>query len=64
MFSNVTDPPDFEVETASGTEEVEIGRYLAQERADLDLTGSLPEHLCEAVPEAIRVTWETGELEC
>ncbi len=64
MFSNVPDSTGFEVETPSGTEEVEIGRYLAQERADLDLTDSLPEHLCDVVPEAIRVTWESGDLEC
>ncbi|MFP3881064.1 MAG: hypothetical protein ACLFWH_01955 [Actinomycetota bacterium] len=64
MFSNVPNSPMFEVETASGTEEVDVGRYLAQERADLDLTDSLPEHLCEAAPEAIRVTWEKGEHKC
>lgn len=64
MFSNVPDPTDFEVETASGTEEVDVGHYLAQERADLDLTDSLPKHLCEVVPDAIRITWESGELEC
>lgn len=64
MFSNVPISVEFVVETSSGREEVDPGRYLVQDRADLDLTRWMPSHLCDVVSDAVRVTWDDGELEC
>jgi hypothetical protein len=64
MFSKPPYSVAFTIETTQSAEVVDLETYSAHSRGDLDLTGAMPAHLCAAHPEAIRVTWEGGSLEC
>lgn len=64
MFSTAREAPAFMVVTGEGETPVELGDYMAGPRGDVDIVGLLPPHLCNVVPGALWVTWETGEFEC
>lgn len=64
MFSGSEAFPDFIVVTSSGEQEVSIEDYLLRQRAELDVVGALPPHLCAVVPGAVMVTWEGGSYRC
>ncbi len=64
MFSRTPHSVQFVLHTPSGPTEVDINQYMARARGDIDLTTSMPFHLCSVHDEALRVTWESGELEC
>jgi hypothetical protein len=64
MFSKPPYSVEFTIETAQSAEVVSLETHSANLRGDLDLTGPMPAHLCAVYPEAIRVTWERGSLEC
>ena len=55
---------DFEVVTPSGVIQIDPDDVLAKPRGDMHLDDLLPPYLCAIYPEAIRVTWSEGELEC
>lgn len=64
MFSTARETPAFVVATEEGEAPVELDDYMAGPRGDVDIVGLLPPHLCNVVPGALRVTWESGEFEC
>jgi len=64
MFSTAEQSPVFVVHTQDETMEIALGDFMARVRADIDIVSLMPPHLCEVVPDADRVTWETGEHVC
>lgn len=64
MFTAAEEAPEFVVVTADSEIEVELLDYLARARADIDIVGSMPEHLCTVIPGAVSVSWQTGEFKC
>jgi len=64
MFSTAGTPADFAVHTDSGSEEVNLNVLTAQLRADMPLTELVPPFLCDTVPGAIEVTWQSGGYSC
>ena len=64
MFSSAGRQYDFSVATNDGEIEVDLEDYMAIVRADLDLTEVMPEHLCNVIPDAQRVTWRSGSHQC
>lgn len=64
MFSTARETPSFVVIKESETAEIRLGDYMAGTRGDIDIVGVLPPHLCDVVPGALRITWESGEYEC
>ncbi len=65
MFSEEGTPLGLGVHTTDGSEiEIDPGDYMAMVRVDVDILDLLPPHLCTVVPDAARVTWEGGSLEC
>lgn len=64
MFSSSVAVPKFSVATAEGEFEVELSRYMARIRADIDIVTLIPPHLCATVPGAQRVTWADSEYTC
>lgn len=65
MFSAGRPAPEFRVETPEGALEIDHTVYMANPRSDIDVYALMPRHLCEVVPEAIRVTWpQGGSLSC
>jgi len=57
MFSGARGAPQFVVETDDGEEAIALQDYMANVRVDVDITSSLPAHLCRVIPEAVRVSW-------
>lgn len=64
MFSVTRLAPEFVVVTGTEDMEIVIEDYMARVRADIDIAGLLPAHLCAVVPDARKVTWEDGEHPC
>ncbi len=64
MYATSPQATRYTVHTDIGSDEVTASRFMAVPRADLPLENLLPPHLCRVVDGAIRVTWESGELEC
>lgn len=64
MFSTSTPRPEFVVHTDSRTESVDLDAITARLRADLPLTETIPEHICQITSGAISVTWENGSFSC
>lgn len=64
MFSRTPHSVQFVIHTPTDTTDVVLRQHMAQVRGDIDLTGLMPAHLCLVYDEAIRVTWDSGELEC
>ena len=64
MFSKPPYSVEFTIETLRGAEVADLETYSAHPRGDLDLTGTMPAHLCAMHPEATRVTWDAGSFEC
>lgn len=64
MFSTVRESPEFVVEMPAQQREIALEDYVAEVRGEIDLEGLLPPHLCDVFPDAIRVTWESGEFTC
>lgn len=64
MFSTARETPSFVVVTEDGELPVALKDYMAGPRGDIDIVGLLPPHLCNTVPGALRVTWESGEHQC
>ena len=64
MFSTYRESPQFVVETPTQQREISLEDYVAGVRGEIDLEGLLPPHLCNVFPDAIEVTWESGEFTC
>lgn len=64
MFSRAPNHVEFYVETPTGITQADFRQYMARTRGDIDLTKSMPAHLCSIEPNAVRVTWDSGTLEC
>ena len=64
MFTAAEEAPEFVVVTPDDQIEIELLDYLARARADIDIVGSMPAHLCTVFPEAVLVTWQSGEFTC
>lgn len=64
MFSRTPHSIQFVIHTPTDTTDVELHEYMAQVRGDIDLTEVLPPHLCAVSEDAVKVTWDSGELEC
>lgn len=64
MFSVGEPLPAFEVVTATGSERIDLNDYTARARDEIDAVALLPPHLCEVVPGATRIVWDTGEWPC
>lgn len=64
MFSTARETPAFVVETPEGSIEIDINEYMAGARGDVDIIGGMPQHLCQVVPGAVRIKWESGEYRC
>jgi hypothetical protein len=65
MFSKSSTPPGFVVRMNDGAEvEISLDDYTAILRADIALIDRMPPHLCAIMPDALSVTWQTGEFQC
>jgi len=64
MFSAGSSLPAFEVVKESGTEPVALDDYMAKARPEIDGVTLLPPHLCEVIPGATSIVWDTGEWTC
>lgn len=64
MFSHAPATTEFTVHTAEGGETIVLADFMARPRTDLPLTAIMPPHICESVPGAISVSWNTGEYTC
>ncbi|MGH8946000.1 MAG: hypothetical protein ACRDVL_07625 [Acidimicrobiia bacterium] len=64
MFSTGSRIPAFEVVTEAGTESVSLDDYMARVRDEIDGVAHLPPHLCNVIPGAERILWDTGEWKC
>lgn len=64
MFTAAEEAPEFVVVTEDSEIEIELLDYLARARADIDIVGSMPAHLCEVVAGAVSVSWQSGEFTC
>lgn len=64
MFSRSPHSVQFIVHTPTGSTEVDVSQYMSVVRGDIDLTTAMPMHLCSVHDDAVRITWETEELEC
>lgn len=65
MFSASYPPANFVVTTRDGGQvEIDLDDYVVDPRVDVDLVRWLPPHLCQIIPEALGVTWDSGTFEC
>lgn len=64
MFSRAPHSVEFTLHTPTDETPVDVRRYMARARGDIELIASMPSHLCSVHDDAIKVTWESGELEC
>lgn len=64
MFSVARSAPKFVVETDTGDREIVLEEYMARVRADIEITGLLPSHLCEVLPGAVVVSWDGTSHQC
>lgn len=64
MFSGSRAYPTMNVITSAGEQQVRIEEWLLRARVELDITESLPAHLCEVVPGAQIVTWDEETYRC
>jgi hypothetical protein len=64
MYSVARPSPQFVVSTSAGDVDIRLHDYMARVRADIDIVGLLPPHLCEVVSGAQTVTWEEREHRC
>ncbi|HSM43613.1 MAG TPA: hypothetical protein VK969_01210 [Acidimicrobiia bacterium] len=64
MFSRAPHSVQFVLHTPTDEIPVDVRQYMARARGDIDLTTSMPPHLCSVHADAIKITWDSGELEC
>jgi hypothetical protein len=64
MFSTAREAPEFVVETGTGSQEISLNDFMAGARGDVDIERLMPPHLCVVFPDAIVVTWPSGEYRC
>ena len=56
--------PDFVVTTGDGEIEIDLADFLPTSSIEVDVTAHLPAHLCDVVPGAVSVSWESGSRQC
>lgn len=64
MFSTGDPLPAFEVVQGTASEPIDLDDYMARARDEIDAVALLPPHLCEVIPGATRIVWDTGEWSC
>lgn len=64
MFSGSQAYPTMTVITSAGEEQIRVEEWLLRARVELDITESLPAHLCAVVHGAQIVTWDEESYRC
>lgn len=64
MFSGSRAYPTMTVITSAGQQQVKVEEWLLRARVELDITKSLPAHLCAMVHGAQIVTWDEESYQC